>query len=243
MPKYTIRPIALCQGPRDLSHYTYTMNQGVKCISGCYIWYIEGAPKRILVDTGATAAMITARGVEETDIISTADGLKRLGLTPDDIEIVVATHLHFDHIGLGYLYKNARFIVQKKELDYALNPHPIDATSYDRSQFENLKFEVIDGEKEIVPDLTVFLTPGHTPGGQSVAVNTTAGTAIITGFCGNLRTFEQTEAMKRRGWEVAIPLLHHDTEQMYDSVLAVKRRADIILPLHESAFIGRDRIP
>jgi N-acyl homoserine lactone hydrolase len=243
LTELTIRPIALCQGPRDLSHYTYTMNQGKRCSSGCYIWYIEGAPRRILVDTGATADMIKARGVEETDLVSTVDALKKLGLAPRDIEIVIVTHLHFDHIGLGHLYANARFIVQKKELEYARKPHPIDAGTYNRSLFDNLKFEVIDGEKEIVPGVSVFPSPGHTPGGQSVMVKTSAGKAVITGFCGNLRTFEQSDSMAKRGWQVAIPLLHHDTRQMYDSVLEVKRRADIILPLHEETFIGRERIP
>lgn len=243
MATYSICPIALCGGPRDGSHFTYRLNFGTSCQGVCYLWYIEGSQPKTLVDAGARASMFTERGVPETDLVSAEDGLTGLGLTPEDIEIVIVTHLHFDHIGLGYLYKKARFIVQKRELDYARKPHPLDVDLYDRSTFDGLNLEVIDGQKEIIPDVSVFLTPGHSPGGQSVEVNTTAGKAIITGFCCNLATFEQTEAMKRWGWEVTAPLIHHDVREAYDSVLTVKRRADIIVALHDPAFIGEKTIP
>ncbi|MFC1864862.1 MBL fold metallo-hydrolase [Chloroflexota bacterium] len=238
MATYSIRPIALCEGPRDASQYTYRMNFGTGAKSVSYIWYIEGSQPKTIVDTGVPAV-----GGFGTELTSVDDGFAKLGLKPEDIEIVIVTHLHNDHIVLSSLYKQAKFIVQKKELDYTQNPHPIDAYIYDRKMFENLDLEVIDGEKEIIPGVSVFLSPGHSPGGQSVEVNTTAGKAIITGFCCQLSTFEQTDTMKRMGWEVAAPLIHHDVRQVYDSALEVKRRADIILALHDPAFVGKETIP
>jgi len=243
MAKYTIRPIPLCKGPRDASQYTYRMNYGAKYEMICYIWYIEGSNPKVLVDAGANAATFAKQHVPETDIMSPEAGLAKLGLKPEDIDIVIVTHLHTDHIDLAYLYKNAKFIVQKKELEYAMNPHPIDAHHYDKPTFENLNFEVIDGTKEIIPGVNVFLSPGHTPGGQSVAIDTTAGKAIITGFCCTLDTFEQSELAKQRGWEVTIPLIHLDACANYDSVLDVKSKADIILATHENTYVGKDRIP
>jgi glyoxylase-like metal-dependent hydrolase (beta-lactamase superfamily II) len=194
------------------------------------------------VDAGADALTFTSKGMPETDIVSIEDSLGKLGLKPEDIEIVIVTHLHCDHIGLAYKYKNAVFIVQQKELECARNPHPIDSILYDPETFHNLNWQVIEGDKEIIPGISVFLTPGHTPGGQSVEINTSAGKAVITGFCSTLNTFSPTKEMKRRGWEVTIPLIHHNAVQAYDSSLLVKRRADIILPLHEPAFIGKDAI-
>jgi N-acyl homoserine lactone hydrolase len=170
------------------------------------------------------------------------DGLANLGLTPQDIDIVILTHLHGDHAELGSLYKKAKFIVQKKELQYALHPHPIDADLYVKSYFESLNFDIIDGEVRINSGISVFPSPGHTPGGQSVQINTASGTAIIPGFCCSLDTFKQSEEMKRRGWEVSAPLLHHDVREAYDSVLKVKRRADIILALHDPEFIGKKTV-
>ena len=243
MAAYSIRPIALCGGPRDSSQYTYGMNFGTECNMICCVWYIEGSQPKILVDAGARASTFTGRGVPEADLISIEDGLSKLGLEPEDIEVVIVTHLHWDHIALGYLYKKAKFIVQKRELDYARNPHPVDAPFYDRTTFEDLDLEVIDGQKEIVPGVSVFLTPGHSPGGQSVEVDTAAGQAIITGFCCNLSTFIQTESMKHKGWEVTAPLVHQDVRKAYDSVLRVKHRADIIIAVHDPTFAEKGKIP
>lgn len=243
MAFYSIRPIALAEGPRDSSDYTYRENFGVKCDTACYIWYIEGSDPGTIVDAGANIDMFRERKVPETEVTSILDGLTELSLKPEDIGIVIVTHLHWDHIALGSLFKNAKFIVQKSELDYAVNPHPVDAHIYDKKTFAGLNFEVIEGQKEIMPGISVFPTPGHTPGGQSVEVSTESGKAVITGFCSTLNTFKQTDMMKRRGWEVSAPLIHNDVREAYDSVLEVKRRADIILPLHDPAFINKKRIP
>ena len=242
MQQHKIHPIALCEGPRDSSHFAYRSAAGNIYNTACYIWYIEDSNAKILVDAGADAADFRARGTSETDIISVKDGLHKLGLSPQDIEIIIVT-LHCDHIALARLYTKATFIVQKKELEYAQNPHPIDAVLYDQSFFDKLKWEVIDGDREIASGISVVLTPGHSPGGQSVEINTSAGKAVITGFCSTNNTFSPTKEMERRGWEVTIPLIHHDTLQTYNSVNYVKQCADIIIPLHEPAFIEKKVIP
>jgi glyoxylase-like metal-dependent hydrolase (beta-lactamase superfamily II) len=242
MPNYTIHPIAVCQGPRDGSHFTYRANFGVTINAACYAWYIKGSNRKILVDTGATAAMFREKGAEETDIISTEDGLKKLGVNPEEIDTVILTHMHCDHIELAYLFKNATFVVQKKELEYSKHPHPLDADLYVPRYWENIKFDVIDGDKKIEPGISVFLSPGHSPGGQSIEIKTAAGQVIIPGFCCVGDTFKQTEAMKHRGWEVTIPLIHLDAREAYDSALKVKKRADIILSLHGPEYIGVEHV-
>jgi N-acyl homoserine lactone hydrolase len=243
MQQHNIYPIALCEGLRDGAHFAYRSESTCTCNTACYIWYIQSQAGNILVDAGASASTFTVRGTPERDIVSVEYGLGKFQLKPDDIDIVIVTHLHCDHIALGYLYKKARFIVQKRELEYAQDPHPIDAVLYDRTTFDSLNWEVIDGNKDIVPGISVVLTPGHSPGGQSVAINTRSGKAIITGFCSTLDTFSPTMEMERRGWETTIPLIHHDALQTYNSVLYVKRHADIILPLHDPSFIARRMVP
>ncbi len=243
MNTHSIRPIALCEGPRDSSHFAYRGVAGITCNTACYIWLIENQSLKILVDAGSRASSFTKRGTPEKDLSSVEDGLANFGMTPEDIDVVILTHLHCDHIDLGYLYKKAKFIVQKRELQYALNPHPIDADFYERSTFESLNWEVIDGQREIISGVSVFPTPGHSPGGQSIEVNTISGKAIITGFCCTLDTFKQTPEMKRRGWEVTAPLIHNDVRAAYDSVLEVKHKADIILALHDPLYIEKRKIP
>jgi len=242
MVNYTVHPIAVCQGPRDGSLFTYRANFGVTINKACYAWFITGSSQKILVDTGTTAAMFRERGANEQDLISMRDGLAKFGVAPEEIDLVILTHLHFDHIELAHIYKKAKFIVQKKELDYAYHPHPIDADLYVRSFFEDINYEIIDGDKKIEPGLFVFLSPGHSPGGQSIEIKTSSGKVVIPGFCCTMDTFRQTEAMKYRGWEVTIPLIHQDTRETYDSVLKVKKRADIILSLHGPEYIGVGKV-
>ncbi|GAI86354.1 unnamed protein product, partial [marine sediment metagenome] len=107
MASYRIRPIATCGGSRDSSQWTYCLNVGIKCDQACYAWYIEGSRPNVLVDTGARASQFAGKPFITTDLISVEDGLGNLGLAPEDIEIVILTHLHFDHIALGQLYKKA----------------------------------------------------------------------------------------------------------------------------------------
>ena len=241
MAEYSVCPIPLCEGPRNGSHFTARMNFDSTYQMVCYSWYIKGSQPKVLVDPGAPASLFTeAQGIkDQKDIISIEDGLAKLGVKPEEIEIVIVTHLHNDHILLGYLFKNAKFIIQKKELDYALNPHPLDGHHFNPKNWEGFNLEVLDGPKEIIPGISVFLSPGHTPGGQSVEVNTKKGKAIITGFCCNLATFHQTEQMKRLGWEIAIPSIHLDAAALYNSVLDVKRRADIIVATHENSYMDK----
>lgn len=235
MKKHSIIPIGLSRGPRDLSQYTYRMNFGVPTESAVYIWYIDGSEPKTIVDAGMLKMDPQWTPPEEA--------FSKVGLKPEDIKIVVLTHLHPDHISLAYLFKKAKFIVQKREMDYALNPHPLDAPLYIKKFWEGVNFELIEGERQIIPGISVISTPGHTPGGQSVEIETDAGKAIITGFCCHLKTFQQTEDMKKQGWEVSAPLIHNDVRQCYDSVLKVKKRADIIIANHDVAYMGKAKIP
>lgn len=234
--KYCIRPIGLTRGPRDLSQYTYRMNYGVPSESACYVWYLEGSEPKTMVDAGML------KGID-TQIGSVEEAFGNLEICTDDIEIVVITHMHPDHINLGHLFKKAKFIVQQREMDYALAPHPLDAPLYIRQLWEGVDLDLINGEREIIPGVSVISTPGHTPGGQSVEIETEAGKAIITGFCCHLKTFEQTEQMKKQGWEVSAPIIHNDVRDCYDSVLKVKQRADIIIANHDVTWVGKARIP
>lgn len=210
-----------------------------------YIWYIEGSEPKVLVDAGCRAEWLVSQGRPMEDIQSVEEGLNKSGVKPEDIDIVILTHLHSDHVQLASKFVRAKFIVQKAELDFALNPHPMVAKmgTYDKRFLKDLNMEVIEGDKEIIDGVRVVLTPGHTPGNQSVVVETLKGTAIITGFCCTLDNFAPPPEARAKGFEVIAPAMHCDPLQAYDSALKVKHSADIIIPLHESSFIGKDRLP
>jgi N-acyl homoserine lactone hydrolase len=243
MASYCIRPIALCKGFRDRSQWTYRVGYGEKVASCNYVWYIEGLKQGVLVDTGAPADQFRKRGFSDEGVQSLEEGLKTVAVGFEDIKIIILTHLHWDHVALASKFPKAVFFLQKKEFDFAMNPHPAVASQYNKDIFMNLNLELIKGDKEIIDGIKVFLTPGHSPGGQSVGIETTEGLAVITGFCCTLENFFPTPAAKAKGLSVVAPGIHTDMLQAYDSVLRVKQLAKVIIPLHDPTFMQLDRIP
>jgi N-acyl homoserine lactone hydrolase len=120
----------------------------------------------VLVDTGVGGP---DRLLSDWRVVnrSVADALSELDMTPDDIGLVINTHLHFDHCA---------FYVQRAEVSRARRES---RELYDWFDFMNARFELLDGDTEVVPGLSVITTPGHTAGHQSVVVQATDGTSHV----------------------------------------------------------------
>ncbi len=115
------------------------------------------------------------------------------GFGPDDIGIVIDTHLHFDHAGgntyvdeggvAAVSFPRARYIVQRGELEWAHVRNERISPSYLAHNFDPVTeaggFDLVDGEREIVPGITVRPTPGHTPHHQSVLIRSGGETACF----------------------------------------------------------------
>jgi N-acyl homoserine lactone hydrolase len=241
--RLSIRPIPLYKGTRDKSQWTYRINPGQKTGSAHYIWLIEGAEKTILVDCGAGAQAYRDRGLADERVQGLATGFRKVGLAIQDVELVILTHLHWDHVGLASEFPHASFLVQKQEYEFAIDPHPAAASGYDKDLFSNLNLELLQGDTEVISGVRLILTPGHTPGGQSVVVDTPKGLAVITGFCCLLENFFPPPPLRTKGIEIVAPGIHTDLLEAYDSVLKVKHSADIVIPLHDPGFLEVDRIP
>src|ERR1700742_5224006 len=110
--------------------------------------------------------------------VAAADALARLDMSPADISLVINTHLHFDHCGQNAVFKHAAFHVQRAELERARHESPQLADWFD---FAGARFELLDGDTEIVPGLSVMTTPGHTAGHQSVVVRGAGGGGLMVG--------------------------------------------------------------
>jgi N-acyl homoserine lactone hydrolase len=82
-------------------------------------------------------------------------------MTPGDIGLVINTHLHFDHCGQNAVFKHAAFYVQAAELARGRRESPRLADWFD---FMDARFELLNGDAEILPGLSVVATPGHTAG-------------------------------------------------------------------------------
>jgi len=253
MINYEIYPLPTFRATMSEGYMTYLMNYDKEVPLTVYSWYIKGPDKKILVDTSCPLEIVREHRPNPEEIMTFEDALKKVNLTPEEIDIVIQTQLHYDHCGNTAKCQNAEVIVQKEELEFGLAPHPLFAGLYDRRLFSRLKLRIVEGDTIIDNGVQLLFTPGHSPGGQSVAVKTAEGLAIITGFCCNMHTFklpeeitgytvkslDELEAM----WPVRAPGIHVNPLQAFNSALRVKGLADIIIPNHDSMFENIEKIP
>lgn len=246
--QYKIHPIVMGTKHFDKSMMTYQHGYGKPYVIPIYCWYLEGSDKKILVDTGEMGPL-QSREREEAiggKIHTFEEGLKRWNLKPEDIDIVIHTHLHNDHCENDYKCVNATFYIHEKELDRIHNQHPLDFRYMEDCIMDiekNGQITVVTGDKEIVPGIEVMHTPAHSDGGLTVLVNTSQGKAAITGFCVIMENFFPPVQITALEMEVIPPGTHVNAYDAYDIVLKVKNMADILIPLHEPKFASVDTIP
>ena len=232
MKEYTIHPLVVGINETDQGVMTYLRDYGKRIYLPIYVFYLSGGDKNILVDTGLEQFMVPDGAEEQCEfkILEFEDALATVDLKPEDIDVIIHTHLHNDHCENDYKCTGAEVYVQKRELGFMQDPHPVDHRYYPDVLDDNKVIE-IDGDATIMDGIDVIYSPGHSVGGQSVAVNTAEGKAVITGFCCNDKNFPAT------GPAIA-PGVHIDLTEAYDSIQKIKQMADILIPLHDLS-IGR----
>jgi N-acyl homoserine lactone hydrolase len=235
MTDYTIHPLAVGYNETDQGILTYQRFYGKRVILPIYVFAIKGGAQKILVDTGIEEFM-ESPDIEERigfPVRPFEEALETVGWTPEDVDIIIHTHLHNDHCENDALCTNAKVYVQKAELDFFRNPHPIDHRYY-QDVLDGVKIVTVEGDSPIVDGIDVLFTPGHTPGGQSVVVNTAKGKAVITGLCCNSQNFPL-------GGGVIAPGVLLDAIQAYESMKRIQEVADILIPIHELE-IGKKKV-
>jgi glyoxylase-like metal-dependent hydrolase (beta-lactamase superfamily II) len=169
---------------------------GMRCL------LVEHDAGPILIDTGVgnkeDAKFHGIYGIENAGAegrTALEDGLRAVGMTPEDIVLVINTHLHFDHAGGNSwrtpsgevlpTFPRARYVVQAGELAYAERPNERTAASYFPPNWAPLvasgQLTVVSGETEVLPGVVLRPTPGHTPHHQSVLLTSGGETACFLG--------------------------------------------------------------
>ena len=167
---------------------------GMRCL------LVEHETGPILIDTGAgnkeDPKFYDIYGVENAGSPGPTcleDGLRAIGVKPEDITLVINTHLHFDHAGgnttrdesgaIRPTFPNARYVVQEGEYRYATNTNERTAGSYFNHNFVPLhdagRFDFVTGEREIVAGIRAVPTPGHTPHHQSILIESGGERALF----------------------------------------------------------------
>jgi glyoxylase-like metal-dependent hydrolase (beta-lactamase superfamily II) len=120
------------------------------------------------------------------------DQMAAIGAPPDEVTIVLNTHLHFDHCGwntrlvdgrLVPTFPNARYIVQRGELDWAHHPTERDRGSYFPENFEPIeqagKWSLLDSDAEIAPGIRAIRVPGHNRDMMCVRIDAAGRTIFL----------------------------------------------------------------
>lgn len=207
------------------------------------VWLIEGEDKTILIDTGLgdcdeIMAMQGRYGIDYIATMSPEENITRAlaqkGVSPDDIDVIALTHLHFDHIGNNELFSKARFVVQKDEVPFLLNPPPF-ATFYYREWRHKLtsisdRLDIVEGNCRISKNVELVKVGGHAAGQIVVMARTSLGVACIASdFYYNYTNID-------RSWPMG-PLWN--VQQWMDNDRWIKANADIILPNHDYALFNK----
>jgi N-acyl homoserine lactone hydrolase len=140
-----------------------------------YVHVIDHPDGRVLVDTGLTELHPLVADMDPRLIPLS----EQADFDVAGIDIVVNTHLHFDHCGGNHLFAGRPTYVQRRELDDARSKD--DYTIREWVDAPGVQYVPVDGELEVLPGVRLMPTPGHTPGSQVVVVETGGRPAVIAG--------------------------------------------------------------
>jgi len=222
--------------PRSMLFYGEPSAERVQVPVVC--WVIKTPDTVILFDAGFSPRAVPgllrtdplARFTEEDLLVHR---LESVGLEPDAVDVVVLSHLHYDHAGGAFLFPKSDLVVQHDEYANALHPPAFYAQYYYRKNFDlpDYRWRLIEGDLEIVPGVTILRSEGHTPGHQSLLVELESRPIILAGDC----CYWQEHIDKER-----VPGVVWDPGQALHSIRRLKTIARLvrgrIFPSHDPAF-------
>jgi len=183
---------ALCGGMIELDRSSFFSDEtpGTRITIPVMCFLISHPRGHVLVDTGVhrqartdpvgrmgerRAGLFGMRSAPTDEVVSQ---LALLGLAPGDVRYVVNSHLHFDHCGGNRLFGGVPIYVQAADYRMA---HETTFTILEWVDAPGVGYVQLEGDAEIAPGVRVLATPGHTPGHQSLLVETGDGPAILAG--------------------------------------------------------------
>ncbi len=229
---------------------TYQVDFMTQMVAPVIMYLIKGKDKLVLVDTGGGDeewAKKYHHPIRRPGDEAPAAALKKIGVNVEDIELVVNTHLHWDHCFNNGLFTKAKIYVQKREMKCAISPLPTQWTFYETHQIGMVpqwfkgyeRITALEGDFNLFPGIDIVTLPGHTPGFQGVVVNTAAGRCLIASdTLGLFQNWEGTGHYKH------IPSgIHYDLVEYYKTFEKMERICDYILPGHDPLVFEHNIYP
>jgi len=217
----------------DKSFLVYTKYQGEIYEAALKPLLVITDTEKILIDTGIGELPEKHRRfhtIKRKPGQALQAQLQTHGLKPEDIDIVINTHLHFDHCGNNASFPNAKFYVQEDELRYAYAPDRFQKAAYLREFFDiEAEYTPVRGRHRITDEIVLIRTPGHSVGHQSVIVRKGERNHVYCGDVAPLREnlerrnipgvlYRADQALKSidklRSFKNAVYIYSHDNAQL-----------------------------
>ena len=217
----------------DKSLLVYTKYQGQIYEAALKPLLIIADKEKILVETGIGELPETYRKfhtIKRKPDQALKAQLQKHGTKPEDITLVINTHLHFDHCGNSASFPNAKFYVQAEELRYAYAPDRFQKAAYLKKFFDaNLDYVPVRGKYRLTDKIVLIPTPGHSIGHQSVLIKGERKNLVYCGDAAPLREnlekrnipgvlYRADQALKSidklRSIKNAAYIYSHDNEQL-----------------------------
>jgi glyoxylase-like metal-dependent hydrolase (beta-lactamase superfamily II) len=173
--------------PKTMWSKKVTADEQNRLDAGLNSLLVRTGEKNILIETGIGNKLPDKLAQIYKQPAKLLDDLHAAGVAPEDIDIVINTHLHFDHCGWNTVrrgdrieatFPNAKYYVQRQEWEHGRLQLERDAISYMSPNYdpliESAQMELLDGDHEIAPGISVKVFPGHTANMQAVIIESGA---------------------------------------------------------------------
>ena len=202
-----------------------------------FFWLLRGDAGTILVDTGFDPAVGERRG--RTTLVTPAEALDRLGVSTEQIHLLVLTHLHYDHSGNVRTVPEAELLVQERDLEFWEGPgsegeHAVHVEPDELREVGEHDLTLLDGGAIVAPGVAAILVGGHSPGQQALVVNGVERPVLLASDA--VHYYEELE--RRLPFAIYVDL--DEMRAGYELLAALARETGAVLvPGHDPAVAER----
>jgi glyoxylase-like metal-dependent hydrolase (beta-lactamase superfamily II) len=231
---FAIRYATLPQFP--VASLVQGAEEGRKMDIAMMVWLVRGNGRNILVDSGFYRDDLVKRW-KPADYVRPDEAVRRAGVKPEDITDVIITHAHWDHADGADLFPNARIWIQRDEFDYyATRAGKAGVTVDDMKFFTETgrkRVFLVDGDREIIPGIRVYIGGKHTYQSQYVTATTKDGPLVLASD--NVYLYENLE----KHAPIAQTLDAKSNLAAQDKMKTLVRDPSLIIPGHDPAVLTR----
>jgi glyoxylase-like metal-dependent hydrolase (beta-lactamase superfamily II) len=207
-----------------------------------FFWVLQSGARTVLVDTGFAPAVGERRG--RTCLCPPVEALARVGVRPDEVDLLILTHLHYDHTGNVDAFPQVELLVPGRELDFWTQPQAsrfLFAATVEPDEIARLveaerggRVRRVEGTEVVAPGITAICVGGHSPGQLVLVVDSARGPVVLASDA--LHYYEELE----RDWPFEVTVDLEEVYLAFDTLreLAAKPGA-VLVAGHDPAVLER----